>query len=541
MKSPGLRFAPLIRVSTEKQEKRGESLNTQKADLETDIKSMGGKVYKLYSGQEHATPSYERKILDELLSDAQAGKFDAVVIWSLDRWSRDNKRSADDLQILKDNNIKFFVRTQEYDLHDENAYFMVSLYSLIGRTQAYTQTRKSILSRIVRAKQGIPVAGKLPFGRTYDKLKGWGIDSKKQKIIADAAKRYLKGEGMESIAELYGMNCPNLHKILKQKCGGTWEQRFRKPELKIDETIIIKIPRLLPESVIKQIHARSKANQTYTHGMTKNNYLLSRMIFCERCGYAIFGQANEDGVLYYRHPHNRGCKKDFFHSIPAKQIEDAVIDDIFRMLGDKPAIEAAAKAAIPDLKEIEELKETIEQEREQLIKVGQAKDRLVDLAAKGSLTDSDIKDKMAKLRDREQKLKDQIEIHRAKCEIVPDFKAATRKTNLLLRLRQNILRSHNHLEEMTFEEKRELLQAAFAGTDAEGKRYGVYINKNKTGNWIYTITGIFQDVKGSIHHIDYTDMVGADNDKNKPSNILESKENLNMVSKRHAHYRLRVY
>ncbi len=37
-----LRFAPLVRVSTEQQEKMGESLKTQKAQIEQAVKALGG-------------------------------------------------------------------------------------------------------------------------------------------------------------------------------------------------------------------------------------------------------------------------------------------------------------------------------------------------------------------------------------------------------------------------------------------------------------------------------------------------------------------
>src|SRR4030067_1451650 len=37
-----LEFAPLVRVSTERQEKQGESLNTQRTQLEAAVERMGG-------------------------------------------------------------------------------------------------------------------------------------------------------------------------------------------------------------------------------------------------------------------------------------------------------------------------------------------------------------------------------------------------------------------------------------------------------------------------------------------------------------------
>ena len=62
-------FACLIRVSTDAQMKKGESLLVQKKQIEEAISYLRGKVYKWYSGSEHATPDQERKILAELMKE----------------------------------------------------------------------------------------------------------------------------------------------------------------------------------------------------------------------------------------------------------------------------------------------------------------------------------------------------------------------------------------------------------------------------------------------------------------------------------------
>jgi hypothetical protein len=74
MNNKPLRFAPFIRVSTERQERQGESLRTQKKRIIQNVKSLGGAIPKhcwKYSGSEHATPDYrlERKMLCQLLED----------------------------------------------------------------------------------------------------------------------------------------------------------------------------------------------------------------------------------------------------------------------------------------------------------------------------------------------------------------------------------------------------------------------------------------------------------------------------------------
>src|SRR5262249_54928445 len=158
---------------------------------------------------------------------------------------------------------------------------------------ADNQNKKSILNRIHRAKRGLPASGKLPFGRTFNPETGkWGTDPAKKKLIEDAAKRYLNREPLPKIAEEYGMNHSALHIILTKRAGTEWVQTFCVPKFKIKEEVPTKIPELLDEDTIKAILERVAANKTYSHGQNKNDYLLSRMVFCAHCGYALFGQTN---------------------------------------------------------------------------------------------------------------------------------------------------------------------------------------------------------------------------------------------------------
>jgi hypothetical protein len=51
---------------------------------------------------------------------------------------------------------------------------------------------------------------------------------------------------------------------------------------------------------------------------------------------------------------------------------------------------------------------------------------------------------------------------------------------------------------MTFEDKRELLQNIFSGTDTDGNRYGVYVEKKGGKDWLYTIKGTFMGEVGRL-------------------------------------------
>ena len=348
-----LRFAPIVRVSTERQADKGESLRTQKDQIINTVNAIeGGTIPEQcwqYSGQEHATPDHERKLLDKLLEDSGKDLFDAVIVMDPSRWSRDNLKSEEGLRALKANGIRFFVGSSEYELDDPGKYGFLALNAVFHQMNAEILNQKSIINRINRAKEGIPCAGKLPYGRTWSEAKGWDTDEEKKAIIEQAATRYLAGESMITIGQSYGMNPAGLYRTMREKSGTKWVIRFRKPDLKIDETVDFTIPRLLSDKTIQAIAERAAANKTYTHGELKNRYLLSRMIFCQKCGRTLFGSTNKDGNGYYVHSRSKALTMCTEHKhIPVKIIEPAVLLLIARSLGDVDLIKKAISDATPD-------------------------------------------------------------------------------------------------------------------------------------------------------------------------------------------------
>ena len=499
-----LRFAPLIRVSTEKQEKKGESLLVQKERILQSVESLGGVIPNScwqYSGQEHATPEQERNKFQKLLNDSGKNRFDAVIVCDLSRWSRDNRASKDGLEILQSNNIKFYLGASEIDLYEPEQKLFIGMSTEINEFQAKMQSQKSMYSRIARAKKGIPTSGKLPYGRTYDKKTGqWGVDEPKKEAIIWAASEYLKGKSMGDIATTLGMNHPNLWKILTQRAGDEWEQTFQVKH-KISQKVEFIIPRLLSQKTIDAIHAKAQANKTYTHGHIKYKYLLARMVICEECGNAMFGQTNHSQIRYYRHARNRKkeCNKSLM--VPAMELEDAVLVRLFKMYGNKKAIEEAIQRAIPDKEKLMAL----EKQNESLInnrnKVNNKISRLVDAVADGLIPKERIQQKNSELEKQVIFLTEQIESIIAQIEQSSSINSLRQGKNgkfssLALDTLIAAYERLGALSEMSYEYRRHLLQFVFDGKDSKGKRLGVYVKKIN-GEWTFTINGILKDIFSS--------------------------------------------
>lgn len=473
-----LRFAPIIRVSTESQEKQGESLNTQKKQVTSSVEMIGGDIpdhcWK-YSGQEHATPEQERTRLDQLLQDSDKGLFEAVIVCDISRWSRDNLKSKQGLNILKQNGIRFFVGTVEYDLFNPEQSFFLTMGTAMAEMQADQQAQKSIINRIERAKQGIPTSGKLPYGRTWSKKDGWGIDKEKQEIIERLARRYLKGEKMADLSKEYGMNHASLWKTLTQRSGTEWPCRFTNKRLNIDETVMMEIPPLLDEKTIAAIKEKAEANKTYQHGHIKYRYLLSRMIFCGHCGMSFVGTPNSRGIQYYRHNPRSGCDR-FHQSLRADKLDNLVLTELVRSLGDPKRMEEAVRKATPNTERIEAHKKELTDVKSDIKKAEEKKNRIVSAIAEGIVLLDEAKQELDKLRDQLSLLnsrKDRIE---KELNHIPNPTRIKQLTKFGKKVLIDAIRNNPAYGlRKKWEWKRGFVERVFGGKDAKSQRMGVYV------------------------------------------------------------------
>jgi len=461
---------------------------------------MGGVIPEAcwsYGGQEHATIRVERKRLNQLLKDSAKDLFDAVIVCDPSRWSRDNLKSKQGLEILRRNGRRFFVGTSEYDLTSPQHRFFLGMSAELNEFIALEQSRKSMINRIERAKRNIPTSGKLPYGRTFRRGK-WGLEEEKVQKIHWAANQYLNGHSMERIAQTLGMNLSNLWKILTKRSGDVWEIKFESEKLDILETIKLGVPPILSEEKINAIHEKAAANKTFSHGKIKNEYMLSRMIFCACCGYAMVGQTNPRKKRYYRHARKRLGECGPRSWIPAGEIEKAVMIHVFEMFGDTSGLEKAIKDALPDRAELEELqlqKAELERESEEMQR---EKDNLIDCISKKIIEDEDARKKMKEIRERDHLLNEEIGEIGVRLDKSPSREKIEARAKAIKRDLNLHYGRYERISEMSYEEKRNLFQNIFAGRDAEGNRFGVYVEPSGSGkgSWKFTIKGGFIEKTG---------------------------------------------
>lgn len=498
-----LRFAALIRVSTETQEKQGESLRTQKQAIKKAVEQYGGRLVAFYEGQEHATPGHERQLLEKLLKDAnlKPRPFDAVICFDPSRWSRDNRQSKEGLDILKSAGVRFFTTTSEHDLHAPQATLFLGLHAEFAEYEASERNLKSTLSAIERAKRcGAPTRGKKPWGLIWcKKSEQWSIDHAKQATLISVADRYLAGESMGSLAIEIGINPAFLHKTIMSADRESYTIEFGKsgklaPHLA--ETVTIPIPQLIPKRLGDALRRQAERNKTHQRGCPGNReYVLSGYVFCEECGYALSGQKNSQGKRYYRHRRNGdgcSCRRVPKPFVSAEWLETEVINQIFEMLGDVAGIKRAIERAVPDRQKVEAARNELQRLEEQLSSLDMKRDRLVELYADGVIDRSKMDDKVAGIDERLDLLrKRRVELGEtlAKAPTVEAVDEAIHriresKNRFPPALRRAIWGEHAlhaSVDALSNKDKKELVEAAFSGHSSGENRLGVFVGKLISG------------------------------------------------------------
>jgi hypothetical protein len=186
--------------------------------------------------------------------------------------------------------------------------------------------------------------------------------------------------------------------------------------------------------------------------------------------------------------------------VPAEDLENAVIMNLFSMFGDKIAIERAIENAFPNASEVPRIEDHLEMLIKELEKVDKRIENLVTAIARGSITESEVGKAMAHYREKKFALATEIDALEHKLGEIPakkDIQDRARRMHQVVKMRalEHLYKSPEHFYNMPYENKRHLVEQAFAGPNTQGKRFGVYVRKTKgdTVEWTYSVKGILPE------------------------------------------------
>ncbi|WP_264704948.1 MULTISPECIES: recombinase family protein [unclassified Wolbachia] len=181
-------------------EQKFNSLDAQRVACEKYIKSREGWVAlaKRYDDGGFSGKNLERPAIKELFEDVKKGEVDCVVVYTLDRLSRETKDSIEVTSFFRRHRVNFIAVTQIFDNNTPMGKFVQTVLSGAAQLE-----REMIVERVknkiaTSKEQGLWMGGTLPLGYNV-KDKELIINEKEAKTVKYIFERYLE---LRSMAEL---------------------------------------------------------------------------------------------------------------------------------------------------------------------------------------------------------------------------------------------------------------------------------------------------------------------------------------------------
>jgi len=178
----------------------------QLSELREYATRRGLSIYQEYVDQGVSGSKESRPALNRLMSDAQRCRFDAVLVWKIDRFGRSLKHLVNSLADLSACGIAFISLRDNLDLSTPSGRLM---FQIIG---AMAEFERALIQERVKA------------GLRNAKAKGKRIG--RPKVSVDSAKVLkLRGEGLSwrGIADRLQLGLGTVYRTVQSREGGTGE------------------------------------------------------------------------------------------------------------------------------------------------------------------------------------------------------------------------------------------------------------------------------------------------------------------------------
>ncbi len=506
-----LRFAVFTRVSTERQAERNLSLATQLQEIEQAVETRGHIVARYGGTAEHGTAGWERKEFDRLLADCHFKRFNAVMVSSLSRWSRDNRRSKEGLEILQKAGVRFFEQSKEFDLGDPNDQFILGITGEVNEFYAKRLREDIFKNRLRGARSGLCTSGTEPWGRslTGKDNEGNGIWIADPEAVSKAQRwfrAYVRGKTFDEIGEKDGLDGNTIRRRLLRG-GPILSQTFRNRGKA--ETVEVSIPGLLTAEEIQQVKERAQVNRLIRS--TRTDYPLAHFVRCGKCGSFFAGHNIKSGDHYIRHyrHHYKMLKLGCTRYVPAKALEKEVFGQLGQILNSADGLLKAVQAGVKEdgqqtsirteLKHVCEEIASYQKQQENLIQNLKVMRLELDAVEKVKEEAEELQRKLAALKEQKEQLERQVHLDEDRA----NFKAELKRALFVFSGLRGQIAMHWPLKA-----KQTLTQFVFGTKRRNQDGMGVFVRLAEDPEfgryWTWRARGLFGVERGAI--TDYVDL-----------------------------------
>lgn len=299
------------RYSSERQNE--QSIEGQLSVVNVFAKKEGYDIVDTYidramTGRNDDRPSFQR-----MIEDSKKHGFQYVLVYKLDRFSRDRYDSAIYKRALKNNGVKVISATENIGDNPES----IILESMLeGYSEYYS---KELAQKVRRGneesrKKGLYTGGKVPYGYIV-KDKRYEIVESESKVVKEVFKMVGSGMKMKDVAQ--SLN----ERFIPYKDGAKLDihaiSRMINNEKYIgiarfgNETYDNIVPPIVSKETFKIVKKQALRRKHESHRESECRYILSGKLFCAKCGSSIIGKSGnkKTGKEMYHYYVDNGRKE----------------------------------------------------------------------------------------------------------------------------------------------------------------------------------------------------------------------------------------
>ena len=401
------------RVSTDEQAREGYSIAAQLHTLNAWAVVKGATSVTEYVDEGFSAKNMRRPNVQRLLADCMAGRIDMVIVWKLDRLSRNLRDLLVTIEdIFNPNHVELVSATEQIDTATPAGRLMLNILGSMSQNERENTSQRVIATMNDLARQARHLGGKPLYGYSITSDGFYTVNPSEADAVRKAFELKLSGMGYGHIISMLTTS-GHLTRSGKPFSKNTLCDMFRNPRYKgtyiynraeakrrsgarnnrasKSESEIIRIEGGVPAIVSREVwegvqNIMRGNNRSGGRAHAKHVYILSGLIFCGCCNAPMpvknMGR-NRDGS--YRRAYY--CPNHCQAPIPFAIADTAIVDYIAHVAQHGDLMERAISIAKNfDAMQKSDAEELIEFERAEIAKLEAKRSNLIDYVAKVGAT-----------------------------------------------------------------------------------------------------------------------------------------------------------
>ena len=336
---------------------REESIDAQIRENTAFAQRSGIEIVGTYIDRALSAKTDNRPEFQQMIRDSAKKKFDVVIVWRLDRFSRNRYDSAKYKAILKKNNVRVISATENISENPEGILLESVLegYAEYFSAELAVKVTRGMVENALKAKYN---GGTVPLGYTIDENNHFQIDPITAPAILEMFEMYASGSTMQEIVDtMNAMGIRSGRGKLITVNGVTRMLHNRKyiGEYRFQDVVIPNgVPAIVPQDLFDRVQERMSSNhKAPAKHKAEDEYLLTTKLFCGHCQRMMVGESGTSRTgqthRYYKCigvKKHLGCDKK---SVKKDWIEDLVLMYIRKLIFDDELIEKLADRMMEEM------------------------------------------------------------------------------------------------------------------------------------------------------------------------------------------------